>query len=654
MNGGMASLAGSWFWSLLGGGAGAGSAGGGSTKPAHAAIDAPEGWPAFAMQLAALQSPPVMDTIDPEDPFAGAKPVAPDAGGVAGGTMPSPSSGDGASGVEALGAPAFGTTAQLLGGALRGRADQTSVAVDVAAAQHPEVSPGTTDTNPGTTPGTTGPVDEGLGAAATAAKAAAVSGIDDAIALDRTPSVESTAQPLTARGADGSSDAAVPPTAPTSNAAAAAPTDASGTPTDPTGLPLGTLTVTDAERLLEAGTLQIAVAAAGSAGTGTAEISEKALDGKPARSTDPRGGLAAAARAPLATPTTPTAPADAPDPSALVARQNEAGEAAALARILGRSTQPEALDSFVRSALDDLASSADTLKVELVQSRETMVREPAAWRVSAREIGARLASSAGATDTAKAVAEASSTQGEETESDLAGDPSRARIPFPTTTATTTDLPVEPVAPAVAGHDPAARVTSTMTTELGEDTLRSAAAEPVSAQPTAPSPSVVAAPPATGPEHADLGARLRQAVAESIVEQGRDRLLSSVKTTFEARISVQPENLGLVQVQVSRSAAQAGLEVLLLAAHEDAARALEAESDELVDELVRNRLEVHQVQVRHGQESGNDGDRMAQQRQQWAEARERRQAQEFEQERRSRDPEDRRQRQAADGGLDPEA
>lgn len=127
---------------------------------------------------------------------------------------------------------------------------------------------------------------------------------------------------------------------------------------------------------------------------------------------------------------------------------------------------------------------------------------------------------------------------------------------------------------------------------------------------------------------DLGARLRLAIAETIVDAGRDRLLESVRDSFDARVTVNPPHLGTVQVQVTRESADTGINILLVAAHEDAARALETEADELIDDLVRHRLEVNEVHVRRGEHSATDqrdGQRSPAQEQAARERREQQQA-----------------------------
>jgi flagellar hook-length control protein FliK len=97
---------------------------------------------------------------------------------------------------------------------------------------------------------------------------------------------------------------------------------------------------------------------------------------------------------------------------------------------------------------------------------------------------------------------------------------------------------------------------------------------------------------------DLGARLRVAVADSIVAEGRDRLLASTRVHTEARVTVNPAELGRVTIQIERTGDNQ-IRIALTTAHEDATRALAAEADDLVETLARHRIDVHEIQVREG-------------------------------------------------------
>ncbi|HKK71570.1 MAG TPA: flagellar hook-length control protein FliK, partial [Candidatus Krumholzibacteria bacterium] len=68
-----------------------------------------------------------------------------------------------------------------------------------------------------------------------------------------------------------------------------------------------------------------------------------------------------------------------------------------------------------------------------------------------------------------------------------------------------------------------------------------------------------------------------------------------RNTWQATVTVEPAHLGRVDLQVTRGTG--GLEVVLVAAHRDAAQALDAEVDDLVDELIRRELEPAKVTVR---------------------------------------------------------
>ena len=105
---------------------------------------------------------------------------------------------------------------------------------------------------------------------------------------------------------------------------------------------------------------------------------------------------------------------------------------------------------------------------------------------------------------------------------------------------------------------------------------------------------------------DLGARLRSAVAESIVRTGRDRLLASAQTRIHTRIRVQPAELGALQIDLRRHE-DATLDIRVTTAHQHAREALKGEMDELVHTLQRHRIEVGDVQLRHDADLRSGGE-----------------------------------------------
>lgn len=115
------------------------------------------------------------------------------------------------------------------------------------------------------------------------------------------------------------------------------------------------------------------------------------------------------------------------------------------------------------------------------------------------------------------------------------------------------------------------------------------------RPADPAPRPVNPAQTVRAETVDLGARLRQAVVETMAQQARDQLLASTRETWQASVTVEPAHLGRVDLQVTRGTG--GLEVILVTAHRDAAQALDAEVDEMVDELIRRELEPAKVTVR---------------------------------------------------------
>jgi flagellar hook-length control protein FliK len=115
------------------------------------------------------------------------------------------------------------------------------------------------------------------------------------------------------------------------------------------------------------------------------------------------------------------------------------------------------------------------------------------------------------------------------------------------------------------------------------------------RPADPAPRPVNPAQTVRPETVDLGARLREAVVETMAQQARDQLLASTRETWQASVRVEPAHLGRVDLQVTRGTG--GLEVILVTAHRDAAQALDGEVDELVDELIRRELEPARVTVR---------------------------------------------------------
>lgn len=138
-----------------------------------------------------------------------------------------------------------------------------------------------------------------------------------------------------------------------------------------------------------------------------------------------------------------------------------------------------------------------------------------------------------------------------------------------------------------------------------DGFQTRAAAPLPEAPTTtPAAATTEADPATLREanvtRTDLGARLRAAIIETLAAEAKDELLASTSKTWEAKVTVDPVSLGRVDVQVTQTTR--GLEVILTATHQEAARALEAEMDDMAEELMRRDVEPARITVR-----SNDGD-----------------------------------------------
>ena len=236
----------------------------------------------------------------------------------------------------------------------------------------------------------------------------------------------------------------------------------------------------------------------------------------------------------------------------------------------------------------------------------TVSRERAATMERATEFGARLSVrpalvSSTATPTDETVTATPATEVAAPEDFSAGTGS----PMVTTTST-------PAAPSNSGGESGRE----RTTGLGETT-------PTTEVRPATGADAVRTPGSSFDARtvADLGARLRAAIVETMEQQARDELLNSTREAWTATVTVEPASLGRVDLQVTRGTG--GLEVILVAAHQEAARALDAEMDDMVEELVRRDLEPAKVTVRSG-DGHMESDRQPNRSQQQEEARGRRQ------------------------------
>lgn len=285
------------------------------------------------------------------------------------------------------------------------------------------------------------------------------------------------------------------------------------------------------------------------------------------------------------------------------------------------SSAPEAAieATQTRPSLHDLAAVAQGVQIEVQRGRDAQTSENRAWKLTAGDVGRRAA--AFTELPMRAATAANSPAGSQAAtSDAAADASSHRAaPFtafasaPLTSETEGARAANP-ATAIPSAGPAAHESARTPRTDGDegDAPRAALAHSI----TSDTPSAALRGPGAldaNNQLLDLGARLRLAVADVIVDAGRDRLLDSVRDSFQARVTVHPPNLGTVQVQVTRESASSGLNILLVAAHQDGARALESETDNLIDDLVRHRLEVHEVNVRRGEGSSTDQPRDGQQR-----------------------------------------
>jgi len=158
-------------------------------------------------------------------------------------------------------------------------------------------------------------------------------------------------------------------------------------------------------------------------------------------------------------------------------------------------------------------------------------------------------------------------------------------------------PTAPGSPSVTAG-PTTTVTTSETNSSSDDRVTGLGdRQPVveDARPAEAAPRAMNTAETLRVQSADLGARLREAVIETMTQQARSELLASTRNTWQATVTVEPAHLGRVDLQVTRGTG--GLEVVLVAAHRDAAQALDAEVDDLVDELIRRELEPAKVTVR---------------------------------------------------------
>ena len=158
-------------------------------------------------------------------------------------------------------------------------------------------------------------------------------------------------------------------------------------------------------------------------------------------------------------------------------------------------------------------------------------------------------------------------------------------------------PTAPGSPSVTAG-PTTTVTTSETNSSSDDRVTGLGdRQPVveDARPAEAAPRAMNTAETLRVQSADLGARLREAVIETMTQQARSELLASTRNTWQATVTVEPAHLGRVDLQVTRGTG--GLEVVLVAAHRDAAQALDTEVDDLVDELIRRELEPAKVTVR---------------------------------------------------------
>ena len=264
---------------------------------------------------------------------------------------------------------------------------------------------------------------------------------------------------------------------------------------------------------------------------------------------------------------------------------------------------------------DDVAVTNDAARDALARMRVTRKdQDTPRESVWAREVGARLA-------VREATVPTSGSDG------VAGDegPTPVQAPRESITETIVDEMLEDEA-AHDGGSPELATKRPTAKPLHEDEVRvrtrsSATPAPETtpaSAPVAPTEAPEAPSPVAETSKVDLGARLREAIVETLAAEARDELLASVqKGGWEAKVTVDPVSLGRVDVQVTQTTR--GLEIILAAAHEEAARMLDAEVDDLVDELVRRDLEPGKVTVRT-HEGGQETDRNARNAQEQASAR----------------------------------
>lgn len=273
-----------------------------------------------------------------------------------------------------------------------------------------------------------------------------------------------------------------------------------------------------------------------------------------------------------------------------------------------------------RPVLQNLAAVAQGVQIEAQRGRDAQAAQDRAWRLTAGDVGRRAAAHTElpmrAVSSANPMAglhaparDAAANLPTQSPAPLATPLAAAPLPIESAGGRQQSAAVAVLSPGTGAHV-AARAVQTDADDV--DAPRVTLAQGI----TSDVPSAALRGPSaleTNTNLLDLGARLRLAVADVIVDAGRDRLLESVRDTFQARVTVHPPNLGTVQVQVTRESATSGLNILLVAAHQDGARALESESDNLIDDLVRHRLEVNEVNVRRGEGSSTDQPRDGQQR-----------------------------------------